>query len=102
MSKSGGSSGKPKNSFSDSHIHQISVLRAMSGGEALEPRPIPINEITLRSGLNEEKEIQRALYILEGQKLVSPFPEGDFTSRTWCITKEGMRALKLISMSAAA
>jgi hypothetical protein len=49
------------------------------------------------SGLADEKETQRFLFILEGQKLVTPFPEGDFTSKIWQITNQGMQTLKQIS-----
>ena len=56
-----------------------------------------INEISELSGVNDEKEVQRYLFILEGQKLVAPYPAGDFTSRTWHITKRGMKAMKTIT-----
>ena len=85
-----------------SHFNQINVLRAMSHSEgaAKEPRQFEINEISKLSGLMDEKEVQRYLFILEGQKLVSPQPEGDFTSKTWRITRVGIRALKTIDSSA--
>ncbi|MFM1847710.1 MAG: hypothetical protein RL417_1184, partial [Pseudomonadota bacterium] len=35
-----------------------------------------------------------------GQKLVTPLPPGDFTSKTWQITKDGLRALSTIARSA--
>ena len=63
-------------------------------------REFHINEIATQSGLNDERETQRCLYILEGQKLVTPLPPGDFTSKTWQITKDGLRALNTISRSA--
>ena len=34
-------------------------------------------------------EVLRALYIMEGQKMVTPFPIGDFTSSHWCLTDGG-------------
>ena len=49
------------------------------------------------SGIRDEKETQRFLFILEGQKLVSPFPEGDFTSKIWQITSHGVQTLRQIS-----
>lgn len=58
-----------------------------------------IAEIAEVSGLNDEKEAQRYLYILEGHKLVSPFPPGDFTSKCWQITDEGIKTFKMISSS---
>ena len=58
-----------------------------------------LSEILERSGIDDEKEVQRYLYILEGQKLVTPMPEGDFTSKNWQITRDGVRILKLIASS---
>ena len=87
----------PKN-IADSHVHQINVLKALSsnGIEVGDSKQLQINEISVKSGLKDEKETQRYLFILEGQKLVTPLPEGDFTSRTWQITKHGMKAMKMI------
>ena len=89
----------PKN-IGESHVHQINVLKALSGTEAKEPKQLTINEIAHMSGLKDEKETQRYLFILEGQKLVCPFPEGDFTSRTLTITKYGMKAVRVIDKAA--
>lgn len=84
--------------LTDSHIKQIRVLRAMSKDVTVEKsKQYKIEEINAISGLNDEKETQRYLFILEGQKLVSPFPNGDFTSRTWYITKRGLEAVKLVA-----
>lgn len=101
--------------LSDSHSHQINVLKTLSGSSLIRrseaaiiavrgavaepPRHFDINEIAEMSGLKDEKEVQRYLFILEGQKLVAPFPEGDFTSKTWHITKNGVKALKTIQTS---
>ena len=84
-----------------SHLNQITVLRAMSQKDTMtkEAEHLQIGEITSLSGLGDEKEVQRYLFILEGQKLVTPHPEGDFTSRFWKITTDGMRALKTIDKS---
>ena len=60
---------------------------------------LEISEIAEKSGLSDEREVQRYLLILEGQKLVSPFPEGDFTSSRWYITTEGIRAIRTITGS---
>lgn len=62
-----------------------------------EPKRLQISEIAELSGLRDEKETQRYLFILEGQKLVSPFPDGDFTSKVWQITNQGVQTLKHIS-----
>lgn len=102
MNKAAAGSAKQKRPMSDAHLHQISVLRAMwyrdtTNSSRPECKPLLITEIILRSGLSDEKDVQRALYILEGQKLVSPHPEGDFTSKTWLLTSDGLKALHLIS-----
>ena len=96
------SSKKPKQ-LNDSYQHQINVLRTLckDGFSAGLPRQFQLNEIASLSGLGDEKEVQRYLFILEGQKLVSPHPEGDFTSKTWQITKDGVKALKVIQKTAA-
>ena len=88
--------------ISRSHMDQIAVLKTMSPVDTIksEPRLIQIDEIAERSGVGDEREIQRYLFILEGQKLVTPHPTGDFTSKTWQITKVGMKALKTIQNSA--
>jgi len=104
MKASSDSSSKSKNSkkkITDVHLQQIRVLRTLSSSQAttIEPRRLQINEISQLAGLQDEKEVQRYLFILEGQKLVSPFPEGDFTSKTWFITRNGVRALKTIQSS---
>jgi hypothetical protein len=91
--------GQPKKKvISESYAHQINVLKTLSADGTCPP-PRQLSEIAERSGLKDEKEVLRYLYILEGQKLVSPQPEGDFTSKTWCITKDGVRALGLVSQS---
>lgn len=88
----------PKN-VSESYRNQINVLNVLSKSNIVpaEPKQFQINEIAELSGLRDEKEIQRYLFILEGQKLVAPYPAGDFTSKTWHITKDGIRAVKTIS-----
>jgi len=85
----------------DSSINQINLLRVLSerAKTATDVRQFNINEISQLSKLNDEKEVQRYLFILEGQKLVTPFPAGDFTSKNWRITKDGVRILKTISQA---
>lgn len=100
----------PRN-MSDSYVNQLHVLRAMAKDTGAKdssvkeisthPKPFQITEIAHNSGVKDEKETQRYLFILEGQKLVSPYPAGDFTSRTWSITKHGMKAIKMIQQTAA-
>ncbi len=92
--------GAKKKRLSPSSVSQIQILNALapvSAGTASEPRRLDINEIAERSGLRDEKETQRFLFILEGQKLVTPFPEGDFTSKIWQITNQGVQTLRHIS-----
>ncbi|RMG43391.1 MAG: hypothetical protein D6719_03860 [Candidatus Dadabacteria bacterium] len=99
MQNSGGN--KSRKGLNETHLNQIAVLRSLSRSwrGADEPTPIDITEIAQESGVNDEKEIQRYLFILEGQKLVAPQPAGDFTSKTWHITRTGMKALKTIARS---
>lgn len=86
-------------------VKQIAVLKSLSNTTPVEaialstesPKHFEISEIAQMSGIKDERETQRYLYILEGQKLVSPFPPKDFTSTRWHITKEGLHAVKLIS-----
>ena len=108
--------GNKKKGLSAASISQIQILSALSnsglgqsgtaqtsqaqtGTSGSEPRRLQINEIAELSGLRDEKETQRFLFILEGQKLVSPFPVGDFTSKVWQITTQGIQTLKHISNS---
>lgn len=92
-----------KKRLSPSSMSQIQILNALvsNGSATPEPRRLQINEIAELSGLRDEKETQRFLFILEGQKLVSPFPEGDFTSKTWQITSQGVQTLRHISSTTA-
>lgn len=100
--ESGGEANDFSRKLSDSHFRQISVLRTMNLSDTKsqqnnkEPKQYQINEIASLSGVADEKEVQRYLFILEGQKMVAPFPAGDFTSKTWHITKLGVRALRTI------
>lgn len=91
---------KPRlSSLSDAHKNQISVLRAMAG-EGDDPsvcsKLFHVNDIASGSGINDPKETQRYLFILEGQKLVVPNPEGDFTSSYWRVTKQGLQFMKVV------
>ncbi|NDC39174.1 MAG: hypothetical protein EBZ48_14195 [Proteobacteria bacterium] len=89
--------------LSDTYKHQINILKALTAARGNnETRPVQIDEIALSSGLKDERETQRFLYILEGQKLVAPFPAGDFTSRHWVITQDGVKALRSLATPTAA
>ena len=99
------STGGKKKRLSPSSVSQIQILSALApegAPVAAEPRRLQINEIAELSGLRDEKETQRFLFILEGQKLVTPFPEGDFTSKVWQITTQGVQTLRQISTAIAA
>jgi hypothetical protein len=85
--------------LTDVAVHsQISVLRRMSeGGVSTEsPRQYQIREISTLAEIPDEKETQRILYILEGHKYVAPTPPGDFTSKVWHITKDGLEAVRML------
>jgi hypothetical protein len=95
-----GTSSTKKKRLSPSSVSQIQILHALASSlspSASEPKRLEITEIAQRSGLVDEKETQRFLFILEGQKLVTPFPEGDFTSKVWQITTQGVQTLRQIS-----
>jgi hypothetical protein len=88
-----------KKRLSPSSMSQIQILNALANntaGGSSEQSKLEINQIAERSGL-DEKETQRFLFILEGQKLVTPLPEGDFTSKIWQITSQGVQTLRQIS-----
>lgn len=95
-----GTTSTKKKRLSPSSVSQIQILNALASclsPGASEPKRLEITEIAQRSGLVDEKETQRFLFILEGQKLVTPFPEGDFTSKLWQITTQGVQTLRQIS-----
>lgn len=92
---------KTLRNLSPAYLSQIHILRSLcvcsSSGGTSKPRLLEIGEIAELSGLVDEKEALRYLYILEGNKLVTPYPSGDFTSKTWHATAEGVRLWKTIS-----
>jgi len=92
---------KSKNKIPDSYINQISILRVLAQETSADEqqRQFQIHEIAELSGLVDERETQRCLFILEGQKLVSPYPPGDFTSKSWHITKHGTKTYRSIARS---
>ena len=100
---SSSSSSSKKQRLSAASVSQIQVLSCLAVGceDGSEAKKLQIQEISDLSGL-DEKETLRFLYILEGQKLVSPFPPGDFTARIWNITDQGLETLRHISKSVAA
>lgn len=58
-----------------------------------------LSEIIASTGMRDQDEILRALYTLEGKGLVSPDPEGDFTSTKWKATENGVGTLSVIDVS---
>ena len=85
--------------MSDCDVRQIAILKALAGNTAagpVVPRQVSMVEIAQASGLSDEREVQRYLFILEGHKLVAPCPEGDFTSKIWQITADGISVVRSI------
>lgn len=77
-----------RNSISSNELAVLGCLGVISSSAE-------INEIVSNTGIRDSDEVLRALYTLEGKSLVSPFPEGDFTSNQWQITTFGLKALRL-------
>ena len=82
---------------------QIELLKCMSHADEQQSNPMErqylISDLARVVG-SDEKEVQRSLYILEGHKFVTPFPEGDFTSKSWKITEIGVKALQHLNTEA--
>lgn len=76
---------------------QVDVLDFMVKNAArTEVRQFQLRDIADRVK-REEKDVLRSLYVLEGHKLVTPLPPGDFTSKTWCVTEMGFTAMKSLN-----
>jgi hypothetical protein len=95
-----------KKDMTNSNIGQLRILQVLASNTAPNERPrqFQMREICDMTGLRDEKDVQRYLFILEGHKYVSPLPPGDFTSKVWQITAEGLKACRSVlrSMNAAA
>ncbi len=76
---------------------ELSVLKVLRERQSLQTSTSDIGEIATQSGIRDNQEVQRALYLLEGKNFVKPDPEGDFTSNRWRITDVGMKALLMLS-----
>jgi len=103
MSQTGSDSSSIRTSrtLTDAHRKQIEILQIMADHiSQSQPKHFEINELSDLTTFKDEKEVLRYLLILEGQKLVSPHPHGDFTSSQWLITKEGARAVRTFTGSA--
>lgn len=90
---------KTSRTLSEAHVRQIEVLKVLCERGHGTKRQVEITEIADLCGVRDEKEVQRHLLILEGQKLVTPFPEGDFTSTRWQITRHGVKTMRTIEDS---
>lgn len=88
----GGRSENNDSNESEQFKKQVKLLKTMCDGFGGEPRQYQIQELSLLTG-HEEKDIQRSLYVLEGHKYVTPYPAGDFTSKVWCATDSGKKAV---------
>jgi len=86
---------QPQNLFTDFEINVLQLLCQRSGRE--EQQISEISEIAVATGIKNNEEVQRALYVLEGRSLVAPEPMGDLTSKHWRITDTGQKALQLIA-----
>ena len=77
---------------------ELAILKSLIVPEAQEKTSLcrEVTEIAHIIGMHDKDEIIRALYSLEGKSLVSPEPEGDFTSSFWKITDTGIKAIKLL------
>jgi hypothetical protein len=84
-------------SDSDRFEIQVCVLQYMvEQTPQQEVRQFQISDIALNIS-HDEKDVQRSLYVLEGHKLVTPMPPGDFTSNSWCVTETGLSAVKSLN-----
>ncbi|RME57286.1 MAG: hypothetical protein D6780_08705 [Candidatus Dadabacteria bacterium] len=92
-----GEIGNYQKKIDKSHLNQLKVLKAMFIASApdFENSPVDISHIASLSGVNDEDDVQRCLFILEGQRLVCPYPKGNFTSKQWLLTKEGVKVVQL-------
>jgi hypothetical protein len=87
---------KSVKNLSESSLKQITIMKALYTDESSSDYERDLNEITELSGMEDEKETQRYLYILEGHKIVTPKPAGDFTSKFWALTEDGVKTYKQI------
>ena len=77
--------------------HELQVLQFLCQRGVAEPNPSHITEISSSTGIRNNDEVRRALYILEGKTLVQPEPAGDLTSNVWKVTTLGARAVDLLN-----
>lgn len=81
--------------------NEIAVLKSLFYRKKVDQEPLSeISDIAHVTGIRNNEEVQRALYILEGRSLVAPEPAGDLTSSQWQITEVGQRAIDVMESSA--
>lgn len=81
--------------FTEQELTVLSILEEKRS-EATDKLTGEISELVARTGIRDSDEILRALYTLEGKMMVSPEPQGDFTSNKWFITDQGLKALHFV------
>lgn len=77
-------------------MHKTAVTSEMQPEEAT----YTVKEIASGSRLSDPEEVLRTLYIMEGQRMVSPYPEGDFTASHWNLTSYGIDIAEKINSGA--
>ena len=83
-----------KNIVTDTEFNVLKILYRRYATNKKSP-VAEISQIAVESNTRDNDEILRALYTLEGKSLVSPEPEGVFTSKVWKITEFGVKAYDL-------
>ena len=87
-----------RNAISEYELAVLAMLhdKIISDGENSAFKTIEISELSHSTGINDNDEVLRALYTLEGKSFVTPEPPGSFTSTSWRITDVGCKALQLV------
>ncbi len=82
---------------------EVGVIRCLAEKKlkAMNTNLTDLSELAQFTQVRDQDEILRALYTLEGKGLVSPDPEGDFTSSKWKLTDAGFGTLEVIEQSLA-
>jgi hypothetical protein len=86
-----------KNILSQTEVMVLNFL-GTTVTRAGEVEPTAITDISSSTGVKDRDEVLRALYTLEGRRLVQPDPEWDFTSSRWKITEVGLRAVQVLGL----
>ena len=71
------------------HLLEYMYARALENKQEPQESPYHTKELAENTKFETADEVLRYLYILEGQKLVTPHPDGDFTSNEWKLTAYG-------------